>query len=100
MDIGKYKSLLEQRAEIEKQICDIESKYNNTKLYYISGYIVDTNNDFLSLDEILSNIENRADVSIVLKESKESDLLWHDDIDINMCGCPIESYEAYFENQR
>ncbi len=99
MDIKKYKDLIDQRNRLNEEIEKIEEEYFNGKLFYISGYVVDANGDYRNVQHLINTIENKANVVINIKEYKETDILWYDEIDMNRYDCDVETYEAYFEDK-
>ena len=58
------------------------------KIYKISGYIVDANDDFN---------EDDYDISINKFKAESADIgEWYDEHPLNYINCPIEEYEKYF----
>lgn len=68
------------------------------KLYKIEMYILDTNEYYSSLDEIIENAEMGADeANFNCFNVKEKQVEWNDDIDINMGDSTVDVYRKYFE---
>jgi len=68
-----------------------------TKLHKVELYIIDVKDNYSNLKEIMHDIENSTDCSLVPFNAQEIEIDWHDDIDINFTDCPIENFREYFE---
>ena len=95
IDNERYKELIKQRAEISKEIADIESNFTETELVKVTFYAVALHCDH---DDIKTWLEN-SDYCSHIAEMKSVDILWHDDIDINMMDATTADYEKYFERR-
>ena len=67
------------------------------KLHKVELYIIDVNDKYSNLNEIMCDIENSTDCSLVPFNAQEVEIDWHDEIDLNYSNCPIENYRNYFE---
>lgn len=68
------------------------------KIFKFTAYVVDVNDDFDSADDYIDYVNNgiKYDGDIIPFNSSTVNVEWDDDIDINKCDCPQESYDKYF----
>ena len=62
------------------------------KLYKVELYIIDVNNNYSNLNEIMHDIGNSTDCSLIPFNSQEVEIDWHDGIDIKLSNCPVENF--------
>jgi len=67
------------------------------KLHKVELYIIDVNDNYSNLKEIMHDIGNSTDCSLIPFNSQEVEIDWHDGIDINLSNCPVENFREYFE---
>ena len=67
------------------------------KLHKVELYIIDVNDNYSNLKEIMHDIGNSTDCSLIPFNSQEVEIDWHDGIDINFSNCPVENFREYFE---
>lgn len=67
-----------------------------SKLYKMEMYILDVNEQYSDLDEIICSAENSTDINLNCFNSKVSEFEWHDELTINKCNCTVEDYRKYF----
>ena len=68
-------------------------------IHKVELYFVDVNENFETLDDLVSYIENQkyaASVCIVKSESKSFE--WDDDVVVNKCSATSEDYNSFFES--
>jgi len=68
------------------------------KLYKLELYIIDYNNNYENLEEIIQDIDNSIDCSINHFNAQEVKIDWNDEIDLNYRDCPVDNFRNYFEN--
>ena len=68
------------------------------KLYKVEMYILDVNEDYKDLEEILHMTEYKCDASFIPFEVQQIDIEWDDEIDINQSGEPAQTYRKYFKS--
>jgi len=69
------------------------------KLHKVELYIIDVNNNYSNIKEIMHDIGNSTDCSLIPFNTQEVEIDWHDDIDINLTNCPVEIYREYFREE-
>jgi len=67
------------------------------KLHKVELYIIDVNDNYSNLNEIMHDIGNTTDYSLIPFNSQEVEIDWHDEIDINLSNCPVENFREYFK---
>jgi len=68
------------------------------KLHKIELYLIDHNDKYSSLDNIVVDIENATDLDVNCFNTKEVEIEWDDDIDINFSSkCTVENFRKYFK---
>ena len=68
------------------------------KIHKVEMYLLDVNEDFYSVDDIMEYITNTKyapSIHIVSSESKEFE--WDDDVIINRYDCSTEQYNNFFK---
>ena len=68
------------------------------KIHKVELYLLDVNEDFNSVDDIIAymaNMKYAPSIRVVSSESKEFE--WDDDVIINRCNCSTEQYNSFFE---
>ena len=68
------------------------------KLYKVELYLIDANEQYGSLDDILVNTLDNTDIMYEVNSRKESKSFeWKDDLPINYMNCISDDYEKYFK---
>ena len=67
------------------------------RLYKIEMYIVDYNDDYSTLEDIISDMELATDVFLNCFNVEEVNVKWNDDIDLNFANQSVEIYRKYFK---
>jgi len=67
------------------------------KLHKLELYIIDYNDNYKNLEEIIQDIDNSIDCSINHFNAQEVKINWHDEIDLNYSNCPVDNFRNYFE---
>ena len=67
------------------------------KLHKIEMYVLDVNDEYEELDDIINALEYKIDVNFIPFNSKTVKIDFHDDIDINHIDATIDNYENYFK---
>jgi len=67
------------------------------KLHKVELYIIDANDNYSNLNEIMHDIGNSTDCSLVPFNAQKVEIDWHDDIDINISNCLVGNFREYFE---
>lgn len=70
------------------------------KLYKLELYIIDYNNNYENLEEIIQDIDNSIDCSINHFNAQEVKIDWNDEIDLNYSDCPVDNFRNYFEGNK
>lgn len=68
------------------------------KIHKVELYLLDVNEDFNNVDDVIeymSNTKYAPGVHVISSESKEFE--WDDDVIINRCNCSTEQYNNFFE---
>jgi hypothetical protein len=61
-------------------------------------YILDVNDTYQGLENIICEAERGADdANFNYFDYAETEIEWHDDIDINFSTATVETYRKYFE---
>jgi hypothetical protein len=68
-----------------------------SKLYKVEMYILDINNVYQSLDNIINDITNATEINFECFNVEKVEFDWDDDLAINYSDCSIEDYRKYFE---
>lgn len=67
------------------------------KLYKIEMYILDINEQYDNVEDIIIDCENNIDVYFNCFNVEEKNIDWHDDIDINYYNNQtVDNYRKYF----
>jgi len=66
-------------------------------LYKIEMYLIDHNNKYSSLENIVEDIRNTTDLGVDCFNAEQVNISWHDDIDINFFNCPVDNFRKYFK---
>ena len=66
-------------------------------MYKVELYIVDVNNEYSSLDEILNQYLDCIDCTCKGFHEQSKEIDWHDDIDINYSDATVDVYRKYFK---
>lgn len=69
------------------------------KIHKVELFLVDVNDDFSSVEEIIDYWQNRKYSPMIHKlkgQSKEFE--WSDDVPINSINCDTEGYNKFFDN--
>jgi len=67
------------------------------KLYKIEIYLIDHNDKYSSLNNIVVDIENATDLGVNCFNAKEVEIEWDDELDINSLGCKVMYFRKYFK---
>lgn len=68
------------------------------KLYKATIYILDVNECYNGIEEILNDAERGADdANFKIFDYQETEIEWDDDININCCNATKKDYDGYFE---
>ena len=68
------------------------------KLHKIEIYLIDHNDKYSSLDNIVVDIENATDLGVNCFNAKEVEIEWDDELDINFSSkCTVENFRKYFK---
>jgi len=65
-------------------------------LHKVELYIIDYNDNYKNLEDIINDIDNSIDCSINHFNAQEVKIDWHDEIDLNYTNCPVENFRNYF----
>lgn len=68
-----------------------------SKLIKFEGYILDINDRYRDIDEILDVINNKCDAEIISFKNQQSNFEWNDDLKINFTYAKQKDYEKYFK---
>lgn len=66
------------------------------KLYKVELYVLDVNDGYNSLEEIILDVESGTDAILKPFNVEKVEIPWDDNIDINQKGCTVEIYRKYF----
>lgn len=67
------------------------------KMYKVEMYVLDINNQYKDLDEIIIDIENSSDCNFNCFNVGKANFRWDDNIDVNFKNQPVEVYRKYFK---
>jgi hypothetical protein len=67
------------------------------KIFKLSGYLIDTNNDYDSEELEVALSEDYDLIANHIKVEEKDIGEWDDDNFLNYCDCPIEECEKYFK---
>lgn len=68
------------------------------KIHKVELYILDINDMYDSLDDIITDCERSVDdVIFKLELGQTVNVEWTDDINLNFINCPMDNYHKYFE---
>ena len=69
-----------------------------SRIYKATIYCADVNDEFNGVEQFLSEIERKMDISMQSYDVKQSeDFEWEDDLDINQRDCTREDYDVYLK---
>lgn len=68
-----------------------------SKLYKVEMYVLDINDMYHNLDEIIDDAERRVEANFTPFNVQEVEFEWDDDIDLNYVDTSIDTYRKYFE---
>lgn len=69
------------------------------KLYKVEMYVLDVNEQYQDLDEIIDMAEMKLDAHFNPFNIQMTEIEWEDDIDINHFGCTVDTYRKYFDSK-
>jgi len=69
------------------------------KLHKVELYIIDANDKYNNINEIMHDIENSTDCSLIPFNAQEIEIDWDDEIDINLSNYPVENFRKYFRKE-
>lgn len=68
------------------------------KVHKVELYLIDANEQYSSLDDILVSALDNTDIMYEVNSRKESESFeWKDDLPINYINCTSDDYEEYFK---
>ena len=69
------------------------------KIYKVSAYLVDANDNHESVDELMAYLENQKySPTIMLTDSAVKEFEWDDDVPVNQFDCTQEQADEFFDS--